>query len=77
LPSQLTRSGRLVQSMERSTGLWARFGKRTTTSSLSTPRVRCHQLGKVVRQLLFAQMVNLMIKALTDTADGAGIGLNG
>ena len=42
-----------------------------------TPGVRCHKIGEVVRQLLFGQIVNLMIKAIPDSADGARIGLNG
>ena len=41
-----------------------------------TPGVRRHQLGEVVRQLLFAQMIDWVIKARTDAADRAGVRLN-
>ena len=37
-----------------------------------TPGVRCHPLGEVIRQLLLRQAVNLMIKAIPNSADGAG-----
>src|SRR3990172_4480843 len=40
------------------------------------PGMRCHKLGEVVRQLSLGQTVNLIIKALPDPADGAGVSFN-
>ena len=42
-----------------------------------TPRVRCHQIGEVVGQLGFGEIVDPMIKILPDATDGAGVGLDG
>ena len=42
-----------------------------------TPRVRSHQFGKVIGQLLLGSTVNLVIEALADAADRAGVGING
>lgn len=41
------------------------------------PRVRGHQLGEVVRQLLFRQGVDLMVEVVANMADGAGVRLDG
>lgn len=39
--------------------------------------MRLHQFGKVVRQLLLGQAVDLMIEARADSADSAGVGFDG
>ena len=39
------------------------------------PGVRTEQIDEVVGQLLFGQLIELIIEILTDAADGAGIGL--
>jgi len=39
--------------------------------------VRGQQLGEVVGQLLLGQILDLVIEALADPADGAGVGVDG
>ena len=42
-----------------------------------TPGVRSHQVAEVVGELGYGQIVNLMVKVVTDSADGPGLGLDG
>ncbi|MDP1864308.1 MAG: hypothetical protein Q8K52_10420 [Thiobacillus sp.] len=41
------------------------------------PRVRRHQIGEVVRQLGFREIVDLIGKVVADAPDGAGVSLDG
>jgi hypothetical protein len=41
------------------------------------PRVGREQIRKIIGQLLFGQVINVVLKIITDASDGTGISLNG